>query len=107
MGCHFLLQRIFLIQGSNPRLLDLLYWQVDSLPLVPPGKPPITLITEEITRVLRALHQELGTKTKCLSYYTTLLGLSILQKKKKNLETSPYSLSLSGYFWLSFSVYWL
>ena len=27
MGCHFLLQGIFLIQGSNPCLLYLLHWQ--------------------------------------------------------------------------------
>ena len=33
-GCHFLLQGIFLTQGSNPCLLHLLRWQVDSLPLV-------------------------------------------------------------------------
>ena len=33
MGCHFLLQRIFPTQGSNPCLLYLLHWQVDSLPL--------------------------------------------------------------------------
>ena len=32
-GCHFLLQRIFLTQGSNPCLLHLLHWQVGSLPL--------------------------------------------------------------------------
>ena len=32
MGCHFLLQGIFLTQGLNPRLLHLLNWQVDSLP---------------------------------------------------------------------------
>ena len=25
--------------GLNPRLLHLLYWQADSLPPVPPGKP--------------------------------------------------------------------
>ena len=30
VGCHFLLQGIFLTQGSNPCLLC---WQVDSLPL--------------------------------------------------------------------------
>ena len=30
MGCHFLLQRIFPNQGSNPSLLN---WQADSLPL--------------------------------------------------------------------------
>ena len=34
VGCHFLLQGIFLIQGSNPRLLCLLHWQVGSLPLL-------------------------------------------------------------------------
>ena len=33
MGCHFLLQRIFLTQISKPRLLWLLLWQADSLPL--------------------------------------------------------------------------
>ena len=30
MGCHFLLQGIFLTQGLN---LGLLHWQADSLPL--------------------------------------------------------------------------
>ena len=39
MGCHALLQRIFLTQGLNPCLLQLLHWQVGSFPLVPPGKP--------------------------------------------------------------------
>ena len=39
VGCHALLQGIFLTQGLNPRLLHLLHWQVDSLPLVPPGQP--------------------------------------------------------------------
>ena len=30
VGCHFLLQEVFLTQGSNPRLL---HWQAGSLPL--------------------------------------------------------------------------
>ena len=38
MRCHFLLQGIFLSQGSNRRLSCLLHWQDDSLPLAPPGK---------------------------------------------------------------------
>ena len=33
VGCHFLLQGIFLTQRSNLHLLHLLHWQVDSLPL--------------------------------------------------------------------------
>ena len=36
MGCHFLLQRIFPTQGSNPRLL---HWQADSLTLSHQGNP--------------------------------------------------------------------
>ena len=38
-GCHFLLQEIFLTQGLNPHLMNLLYWQLDSFTSVPPGKP--------------------------------------------------------------------
>ena len=33
MGCHVLLQGIFLTQGSNPGCLHLLDLQADSLPL--------------------------------------------------------------------------
>ena len=39
VGCHFLLRGIFPTQGSNPCLLHLLHWQMDSLPSAPPGKP--------------------------------------------------------------------
>ena len=39
VGCHFLLQGIFLTQGSNPHLLGLLHWQVDSLLLRHRGRP--------------------------------------------------------------------
>ena len=35
VGCHFLLQGIFLSQGLNPRLL---HWKVDSFTPDPPGK---------------------------------------------------------------------
>ena len=31
VGCYFLLQRIFQTQGSNPHLLCLLHWQLNSL----------------------------------------------------------------------------
>ena len=42
-SCHFLLLGIFPTQGSNPGLLHLLHWQMDSLPLAPYGKPPVYL----------------------------------------------------------------
>ena len=37
VGCHDLLQGIFLTQGLNPCLLCLLNWQVGSLLLAPPA----------------------------------------------------------------------
>ena len=39
VGCHALLQGIFVTQGSNPSTLCLLHWQVDSLPLSHLGTP--------------------------------------------------------------------
>ena len=39
VGCHSLLQGIFLTQGSNLHLLRLLHWQADSLPLSHLGSP--------------------------------------------------------------------
>ena len=39
VGCRALLQGIFLTQGLNLHLLDLLHWQVGSLPGMPLGKP--------------------------------------------------------------------
>ena len=40
VGCHSILQGIFLTQGLSLCLLGLLHWQTGSLPLAPPGKPP-------------------------------------------------------------------
>ena len=39
VDCHALFQGIFPTQGLNLRLLCLLHWQSDSLPLVHLGKP--------------------------------------------------------------------
>ena len=39
MGCHFLLQEIFLTQGTNLCLLRLLHWQADFSPLYHLGSP--------------------------------------------------------------------
>ena len=42
VGCHFLLQGMFLTQGSNPCLLWLLCWQADSLALSYLGGPMLS-----------------------------------------------------------------
>ena len=36
MGCHAVLQEVFLTQELNPHLLGVLHWQAGSLPLAPP-----------------------------------------------------------------------
>ena len=41
MGCHSLLQGIFLIQGSNSLLLCLLHWQANSFLLSHQGSPEL------------------------------------------------------------------
>ena len=43
MGCYAPLQGTFLTEDSNPYLLGLLHWQVDSLSLAPAGKPEKTI----------------------------------------------------------------
>ena len=43
-GCQFLLQGIFLTWIKRESLASL-HWQVDSLPLPPPGKPPTCLLS--------------------------------------------------------------
>ena len=40
VGCHALLQGIFLTQGLNLHFLPLRHWQAGSLPLAPPGNSP-------------------------------------------------------------------
>ena len=42
VGCHFLLWRIFLTQGSNLRLVG---WQADSLPLSHQGRPDRSVLS--------------------------------------------------------------
>ena len=47
VGCHFLLQGIFLAQELNPSLLHLLHWHVDSLPLSHLGSPLYYIKTQQ------------------------------------------------------------
>ena len=51
VSCHFLLQGIFLTQGSNPCLLRFLHWQADSLPLALPGKPLFFHVSDQFHEI--------------------------------------------------------
>ena len=78
MGCHTLLQGIFPIQGSNPCLLCLLHWQVDSLLLAPSiiirwgGGYPVPISHKaEVPRLVNQLRQKrFRTQIFCLHIYS-------------------------------------
>ena len=59
MGCHALLQGIFLTQGLNPHLVRLLHWQAGSLPPAPPGKPKLKGIIFKFKSPLKLLDKML------------------------------------------------
>ena len=50
VGCHALLQEIFLIQGLNLHLLHLLGWQADSLPLCHLGSLLLSIQFSSVTQ---------------------------------------------------------
>ena len=68
MGCHAFLQGVFPTQGLNPCVLYLLHWQVDSLPLVPSGKPFFVYSTYQIKACLCVC----VCVCVCMHMYTTL-----------------------------------
>ena len=52
LGCPFLLQGIFLTQGSNPHLLCLLHWQESFVATEPPGKPTLEKVWSKFSRTV-------------------------------------------------------
>ena len=68
VGCHFILQGIFLIQGSNPRLLCLLPWQANSLLLVPPQRPTLLINKMQSQMCLSYINLSINNLTKVLCY---------------------------------------
>ena len=74
-----LLQGIFSIQGSNPRLLRLLHWKEGSLPLAPPLN---RTHWSYLLFMLCVLHREAGVilfehRLDCVVLLETLLGFSV------------------------------
>ena len=112
VGCHALLQGIFLVQGSNLHLLPAL--QVDSWLLAPPGKPgveecfKIVTIGKFIAIIISSLQVNLSfssaqglpasnTSLKITAAPYSLCGLQAVDKSvllmKPEAELSPQSVS--------------
>ena len=66
VGCHFLLQGIFLTQGSNPCLWHLLHWQANSLPLSHLGSPVVCICQSQSPN---SSHQPHHVQSLCLCLY--------------------------------------
>ena len=79
VGCHFLFQGIFLTQGSNPSLLCLLHWQVDSLPLSHQGSPTIY----EASLIFKVTSEN-SKMINCLVCLKTFLGPHIFSSNTRN-----------------------
>ena len=67
VGCHFPLQGIFPTQGSNPSLLRLLHWYVDSLPLRHLGSLRV--------RIFKFLFKKQG-----ISVFTSVPQLTVIRR---------------------------
>ena len=94
---HFLLQGIFLTQGSNLRLLYLLHWQVGSLPLHDLGSPYYVCIMCILLKFLKNFYSwrqkflfERWQRKKILKYQEETFLIPCLRKKhvQRSLLTS-------------------
>ena len=104
VGCHALLQRMFLTQGSNLHLLSLLDRQAGSLPLEPRGKQFSTvtclwfssLRQQNVAAVpegnkVRIWKEDVGTFFKIISFYgiiITAIAISLEAHLSANLGFS-------------------
>ena len=73
MGCHFLLQGIFLTQGLN---LHRLHRQADTFTTEPPGKPHgMVLAVNSRLRVAVPKMRSVFAESKNLCYFTILIDM--------------------------------
>ena len=88
VGCHVLLQGIFLTQGLNPCLLHLLPWQAGSLPLAPPWKSIYSYINQfsSVTQSCPTLCNSMGYSTPGLPVITNSWSLLIFMCIKSVMQ---------------------
>ena len=114
VDCHCLLQGIFPAQESNLCLLCLLHWHVDSLPLAPPGKPPLTVCAQLLKSCLTlcdamacsppgsSVHGDSPGKSTGVVFHVLLQGIFPTQELNPRLFTPP---ELAGKFFTT-SITW-
>ena len=81
VGWHALLQGIFLTQGSNPRLLCLLHWQVGSSPLSHQGRSMLAVKTRKKQENSMSRQEKKERKTTGFSLFDALRPLHGLSRQ--------------------------
>ena len=82
-GLLFLTPGTFLTQWSNTCLLHFLHWQVDSLPLAPPGKPYILTKLKKIKVIPPPLPPKYKDLNVCLLCFPTLQTDTLRRQETK------------------------
>ena len=96
-GCHFLLQGVFLTQGSNLCLLHLLHWQADCLPLSHLGSPLKVIRGTKIPLSLVLFDPVPSAVRNSMSPIVTPQNLRSMQDRDDaRVHSSPSTMSLSG-----------
>ena len=90
VGCHVLLQEIFPTQGSKPRILGLLHWQMGSLPLMPPRKTSFWIYLVIINMQQGCLAQSNKHLPSC-TLSLLIVKANILNKQEGPCSESVYS----------------
>ena len=96
-GCHCLLWEIFLTQGSN---LQLLHWQVDSLPLSHQGGQHVCICIDTYTHAHAHTHN-----TYIMEYYLSTTFYYLLNYMIKIVSSFSHLNILSGHFCFSLLSY--
>ena len=91
VGCHFLLQGIFPTKGSNPYLLGLQLWKVDSLPLNHLNFPNKWVIFNHLD--LMSLH---STQNSAENFENLELGSFYLMQKAYSIEKTLMMWKIEG-----------
>ena len=97
VGCHFLLQGIFLTKGSNLYLLCLLHWQADSLPLHHLGSKHYSSEGQLVSRQTTETSGPTCWKPRCSLFLCRFIGLlscHYKQRPRKKQGTDPWNHSL-------------
>ena len=98
MGCYALLQGIFPVQGSNPRLL---HWQVDFFTTEPSGKSWIAHHWHEFSVSLGLTLQAWFSLTDSFSLtFSQIYKLGLEERKQKTTDIREKMEHIDAPFWL-------